>query len=579
MIRWCTSQNDGCQNPYQQDWTASKRVLTKTRSRLIVVMSVFVLAYGIVCARMAQLTMENYIVSEEPDTPTAAKEIAAMERADILDREGHLIATSLKTASLYADPKIILNSTDAAKKLTSIFPDLDYNTLQHRLSSKRRFVWIKRNLTPKQIYAANRLGLPGVNFIDEQRRVYPDGSLLAHAVGFTDVDHRGLAGLEKAYNKLLLTHKEPLQTTLDVRVQHILRKELQKIIADFTAIGGAGLVMDAKTGEIYAMVSLPDFDPHHPASTPDEDRFNRLTAGVYEMGSTFKTFTTAALFENNGQNPRTVFDTTHPLRRAGYTISDFHPEPHNLNVTEIMIHSSNIGAALMAEKIGTPKMKQFYKELGFLDEVPIDLAERGRPLYPKEWRDINTLTAAYGHGIAVTPLHLATAMAAMVNGGYLPKPTFIKKPDENYELEKPEPVISAATSHMMRNVLRMVVSEGTGGNANIPGYHVGGKTGTAEKTVVGGYNHKALLSSFIGVFPVDDPKFVVVAFIDEPKPNARSYGYATGGWTGAPVVGQVIRQMAPLVGIAPTPDTNLLAAKQATGLMPQSFEGGRLASY
>jgi cell division protein FtsI (penicillin-binding protein 3) len=579
MIRWCTSKNDRCQNPYQQDWTASKRVLNKTRSRLIVIMGVFVLAYMAVCGRMAQLTMKNYIVSEEPDTPTAAKEIADRERADILDREGHLIATSLKTASLYADPKIILDATDAAKKLVSTFPDLDYNTLQQRLASKRRFVWIKRNLTPKQIYAANRLGLPGVSFIDEQRRIYPDGSLLAHAIGFTNVDHHGLAGIEKAYDKLLLDKKESLQTTLDVRIQHILRKELQKIIADFTAIGGAGLVMDAKTGEIYAMVSLPDFDPHHPASVPDEDRFNRLTAGVYEMGSTFKTFTTAALFEQNGQNPKAVYQTTHPLRRSGYTISDFHPEPHPLNVTEIMIHSSNVGAALMAEQIGTPTMKQFYKELGFLDQVPIDLAERGRPLYPKEWRDINTLTASYGHGIAVTPLHLATAMAAMVNGGYLPKPTLIKKPDANYALEKPDPVISTETSHMMRNVLRMVVSEGTGSNANIPGYRVGGKTGTAEKTSAGGYNHKALLSSFIGVFPVDDPKFIVVAFIDEPHPNAHSYGYATGGWTAAPVVGQVIKQMAPLVGVAPAQDTSLLAVKYRMGLSPPLLEGGRLASY
>lgn len=579
MIRWCTVQSDSCGNPYQQDWTASKRVLNKTRSRVLVVMGVFAVSYLLVCGRMTQLTMENYIASEEPDSPKAAKEIASLQRADILDREGHLLATSLKTASLYADPKIILDPVEAAQKLASIFPEINANELQQKLASKRRFVWIKRNLTPKQIYAANRLGLPGVSFIDEQRRLYPDGSLMAHAIGFTNVDHHGLAGLEKAYDKALLESKEPLQTTLDVRIQHILRKELQKIVADFTAVGGAGLVMNAKTGEIYAMVSLPDYDPHHPAATPAEDRFNRLTAGVYEMGSTFKTFTTAALMERNHQNPRVVFNTMHPLRRAGFTISDFHPEPKPLNVSEIMLHSSNVGAALMAEQIGTPAMKQFYKDLGFFEEVPIELAERGRPLYPSTWRDINTLTASYGHGIAVTPLHLATAMAAMVNGGYLVKPTFIKKPGENYTLEKPEPVISAQTSNVMRHILRIVVSDGTGSKANIPGYRVGGKTGTAEKTAVGGYNHKSLLSSFIGVFPVDNPEFVVVAFIDEPKPNAHSYGYATGGWTGAPVVGQVIKQMAPLVGIAPQQDTDLIAIKQETGLLPPTLQGGRLASY
>jgi cell division protein FtsI (penicillin-binding protein 3) len=579
MIRWCTRETEGCQNPYQQDWTASKRVLNKTRSRLFVLTGLFVLAYSVVCGRMAQLTMENYIANENADTPAAAKSIAALERSDIMDREGHLIATSLKTASLYADPKVIMDPTDAAQKLVSVFPDLDYKTIHARLDSDRRFVWIKRNLTPKQIYAANRLGLPGVNFIDEQRRVYPDGSLMAHALGFTDVDHQGLAGLEKAYNELLLNKKDALETTIDVRIQHILRKELQSVITEFSAIGGAGLVMHAKTGEIYAMVSLPDFDPHHPASTPEENRFNRLTAGVYEMGSTFKTFTTAALLEQNGQNPRKIYDTTRPLRRAGFTISDFHPEKNPLNVSEIMLHSSNIGVALMAEEIGTPKMKQFYKELGFLDEVPIDLAERGRPLYPQHWRDINTLTAAYGHGIAVTPLHLASAMAAMVNGGYLPKPTLIKKPAENYTLEKKENVISEATSRMMRNVLRIVVSDGTGSKANAAGYRVGGKTGTAEKTSGRGYNRKALLSSFIGVFPVDDPQFVVVAFIDEPKGTAKSYGYATGGWTAAPVVGKVIKQMAPVVGIAPAQDNKLIAARQKTGLLPATYEGGRLASY
>ena len=381
--------------------------------------------------------------------------------------------------------------------------------------------------------------------------------------------------LKKAYDKDLLSQHEPLQTTLDMRVQHILRKELQKIVTDFTAVGGAGLVMNAKTGEILGMVSLPDYDPHHPANTPIEDRFNRLTSGVYEMGSTFKTFTTAALMERNHQNPRVVFNTTHPLHRSGFTISDFHPEAHPLNVSEIMLYSSNVGAALMAEQIGTAGMKEFYKQLGFFNEVPIDLAERGRPLYPKEWRDINTLTAAYGHGIAVTPLHLAAAMAAMVNGGYLVKPTLIKQPDNQYALEKPEPVISKATSKVVRDILRIVVTEGTGKNANIPGYRVGGKTGTAEKNSAGSYNHKSLLSSFIGVFPVDDPQYVVVAFIDEPHPNAHSYGYATGGWTGAPVVGQVIKQMAPLVGIAPEQDTELLTIKRE--LLPA--QGGRLASY
>ena len=570
------------------EWIAGKNILRKTRSRITVVIAVFLLAYMAVVGRMLHLTLTRSQAA--PDAYNEERPASTdSQRADILDRQGLLLATSLKTLSLYADPKIIANPVEAARIINKTFPDLAYAEVLEKLQSKRRFVWLKRSLTPKQINAANHMGLPGVEFLEETRRIYPQGSVAAHVIGYTDIDHKGLAGIERGMDSLLHSSDAPLQTSLDVRLQHILQREIKKSITDFTAIGGAGLIMDVHTGEIHAMASLPDFNPHMPGDISDIQRFNRITLGAYEMGSTFKTFTTAALLEFTNAQLRTQFDARHPLQRAGFKITDFHPEARYLTVPEVYIHSSNIGTALEAEKIGTERMKDFYQKLGFLEKPQIEIQEQAQPLIPRPWRPINTITAAYGHGIAVTPLQLAAATASIVNGGYRVTPTLIKRSATDYQNQERVRVISEKTSQTMRELMRLVVTDGTGSKANAAGYRVGGKTGTAEKTLGRGYSQHAQIASFVSVFPVDEPRFLVLIMIDEPKPNKDSYGYATAGWVAAPYVGNVIKEMAPLVGIRPKFDAHLAALKASMGLSAPSSpapvittisqEGGRLASY
>jgi cell division protein FtsI (penicillin-binding protein 3) len=564
----------------KQEWSANKSVLKKTRSRIIALMVFFILAYGCVIGRMTDLTVFHHFIAEndEETASSVAETLSTTKRADIVDSEGLLLATSLETPSLYADPKTIFNADEAARKLMTVFPDLAYDDTLKKLKSHKRFVWLKRNLTPKQVYAANALGIPGVDFLNETRRLYPQGAMMSHVIGFTDIDHKGLSGLERGEDKLLTNSDEPLQTTLDVRMQHILHREVAKSVADFNAIGGAGLIMNAKTGEISAMVSLPDFNPHDPndAAKP-ENRFNRITLGAYEMGSTFKTFTSAALFEFTHTPVLTRFETTRPLHRYGFLIHDFHPEPEPLTVPEIYMKSSNIGTALEVEKIGTPTMQKFYKQLGLLDKPQIEIKEITPPLIPSPWHEINTITASYGHGIAVTPLNLATATASIINGGYKIQPTLIKRPAEYYQNESRTRVVSEDTSAKMRDMMRLVVTDGTASKANVKGYRIGGKTGTAEKTMGHGYSKHAQIASFIGAFPMDNPEYIVLIMVDEPQGNKKSYGFATAGWVAAPYVGNVIKDMAPIVGVKPKVDNRLLQIKAAMGILP--VQGGRLASY
>lgn len=576
------------------EWVAGKNVLRKTRSRMMVVFFVFCVAYAAIIGRMTHLTLAQQMVEfSEPDSVAVKKatgeDIANTKRADIVDREGRLLATSLKTSSLYADPKFIADAPDAARKLMGVFPHLNYDETVKKLSGKRRFVWIKRNLTPKQIYAANRLGIPGIDFIEETRRVYPYGALTSHVVGYADVDGNGLSGLERAMDSALKDGHTTLQTTIDVRMQHVLHREIKKSIDDFNAIGGAGVIMDAKTGEVYAMASLPDFNPHQAGRITDEQRFNRITLGAYEMGSTFKPFTVAAGLEMENIPLTKYYDATTSLYRAGFTIRDFHGKHRPVSVPEILIYSSNIGTALMAEQIGTDNMKKMYEALGFFQKPEIEIKEVASPIIPRPWRPISTVTASYGHGIAVTPLHVSAGMAALVNGGLKVKPTVIKRDASSYANEAPQRIISEATSAKMRGLLRVVATDGSARKANATGYRVGGKTGTAEKTLGRGYSRKAQIASLVAAFPMDDPRFIVMIMVDEPKGNKSSYGYATAGWVAAPYVGNVVRDIAPLAGIMPQADTRLQAVRASFGLTPSAQhasgtytsrqQGGRLASY
>lgn len=567
-------------NQTHDSWKASNSVLKKTRSRVMIVIAGFVLAYGGISFRLIDLTTRNI-------DPNAKKVVAYLPskaknknnyRATIVDRNNNILATSLTTSSLYADPKVLLDPAEAATKLSSVFPDLSYGQILSKLQSEGRFVWIKRNLTPKQKYDVNTLGIPGLAFRKEKRRVYPSSDLTSHVVGYTGVDGDGLSGIENSFDDLLKTSEDDLQLTIDTTIQHILHREMAKSIKAFNAIGGGGVIMNVNSGEVLALASFPEFDPHKPMATPMENQFNRVTKGVYEMGSTFKIFSTAALLEHTDARITDHFDARKPLKRSGFKISDYHGKKRYLSVPEVLIHSSNIGSARMAEKIGTPKMVEFYTELGLMKAPEIELKEVGKPLIPSPWRDINTLTAAYGHGMAVSPLQAATAIAAVVNGGTMPTPTLIKRPEGTSDLYKKKRVVSEQTSSYIRQMLRLVVSDGTGGNANAKGYRVGGKTGTSEKIKGKGYDKKALFSSFVGVFPIDDPQYIILVAIDEPKGNKKSYGYATGGWVAAPVVGNVIRDMAPLVGVKPKADEALPRIRQTMRINKNS-RGRRLASF
>jgi cell division protein FtsI (penicillin-binding protein 3) len=543
---------------------AGKQAFEDSRVRLLITAALFGVAFAVIGARLVQLGL--YQSPVEPRTAARDSTTVNFERADIVDRNGVPLATNLETQSLYAEPKKIQDPEQAAKALVAAFPDLNRADVYAKLTSGRDFYWLKRKMTPKEAVKVQRMGVPGVWYRPEMERIHPQGNLAAHAVGMVDIDNDGATGIEKYYDARLndpAYADKPFVLSIDLRVQHAMRDELLAAIKTFDALGGAGIVMDVNTGEILAMVSLPDFDPDHPGASPEGNRFNRATLGLYEMGSCFKIFNTAMSLESGVVHMSDKFDATEPLHVAGFTINDDHPLKRWLTVPEIFVHSSNIGSARMASKVGTQWQRSFLQSLGLLKQEDVELFELGTPQYPSPWSDLSTMTIAYGHGMAVSPLHLATAAAAIINGGILHQPTLVKSSDG----VRPEGkrVISPETSAEMRGLMRLVVTEGTGRQAEVPGYMVGGKTGSAEKPGKSGYRATALVSSFVGAFPMDDPKYVVLAMIDEPHGTAATYGFRTAGWTAAPVVGRVVARMATILDLPPQrgiadPDAERLAA-------------------
>ena len=526
----------------------AKEALDRSRNRLFVSGALFALAFVVVGVRLFDLALNPN--GREPRLAEAPqfKEFRTT-RPDIVDRNGIVLATNLATASLYADPLLVSDPAETAALLVVVLPELDAADVQRKLSAERRFVWISRNLTPRQQYAVNRIGLPGLSFQREERRVYPHGRLAAHVLGYTGVDNRGLAGIERYIDGIPRPGSGPLSLSLDIRIQHILDEELSAAVAEFDAVGGAGLVVDPRSGEILALVSLPSFDPHRPGQASAEARFNRTTLGVYEMGSTLKIFTTAMALDIGTVTLTDGYDATNPLRVARFTIRDYHGKRRWLSVPEIFVYSSNIGAAKMAQDVGTERQRAFLDSLGLLTPARIELPETGRPMVPSPWREINTMTIGFGHGLAISPLQLANAVSTVINGGIALRSTMLKTAQT--DAIPGVRVMSRETSDYMRMLMRLVVTQGTGRKARVPGYMVGGKSGTAEKIGPRGYQHGALLSSFVGAFPMTEPRYIVMAMLDEPKGNEETHGYATGGWVAAPVVGRVIQRIAPISGVPP----------------------------
>jgi cell division protein FtsI (penicillin-binding protein 3) len=556
--------------------TVSQEVETG-RNRLMIASALFAAAFAVVAVRLVDVTLLGESGAARL-AQSSGKALHRTGRADIVDRNGNLLASSLKTASLFANPRVILDADEAAAKLASQLPDLNETTIRTKLKSDRGFIWIKRHLTPQQQYDVNRLGIPGLDFQTEERRLYPSGPLTAHLLGHTDIDSRGIMGIESRFNNSLGGRQKPLQLSLDVRVQHAMRQELSRAMKEFRAIGAAGIVMDVDNGEVLSMVSLPDFDPNQPDQISEDAQFNRATLGVYEMGSTFKIFTTAMVLDSGKITMRGGYDATKPISVSRYTIRDFHAKKRWLSVPEIFMYSSNIGSVKMAMHVGSQAQRRFLNRLGLLAPSPIEIPEVGAPLVPSQWREINAMTISFGHGMAVSPMQLVSGVSAMVNGGVLYRPTLLKRPKDQTIIGKR--IIAEKTSEKIRRLLRLVVEHGTGKNAAAKGFLVGGKTGTAEKVIGRRYKKKALMSSFVGVFPMNAPRYVVFAMLDEPTGNKRTFGYATGGWVAAPVVGNVIKRVGTMLGVRPIDEgAPMVRRKMAIDIVTEKTGKRRLASF
>lgn len=548
---------------YRRD-SRSLRRLDQAKNRLVLLAIGFCVAYGMLVFRLCDVAFVM------PETPELSSEMALQPlnrnrlRGPIYDRNGELLASSIQTRSLFANPRLVkrFGADEVASKLVEILPHLDEEKLRRDLNSDRAFVYIQRHLTPAQQEQLNALGVPGLEFEEEEKRLYPHGSLFAHVLGYVDIDNKGLAGVEKHFDQALREEGEAVELSVDARVQHILRDALQEGIEEFQAIGAAGIIMDMQSGELLALASLPDFDPNHPGDAPPENRYNRATYGVYEMGSTFKTFTTAMALHYGTTKMQEGYDARNPIRYAGHTIRDSHPEKRWLSVPEIFIHSSNIGTVKMVMEVGRERQKDFLKQLGLLDAIEFELPATASPLVPSRWRDINMMTISYGHGISVTPMHLVRAVASLLGPGYLLQPTLMKNGNLLAEEDSPR-IVSQEVTRDLRRLMRAVVKFGTGSKADAAGYRVGGKTGTAEKVKSGGYNEDDKLASFLGVFPSEEPRYAILVMVDEPRGNKSTYGYATGGWVAAPIVGKVVEKMAPLYGIRPVYEVPIDSPRKA----------------
>jgi cell division protein FtsI (penicillin-binding protein 3) len=517
------------------------------RQRLVVTSAIFIMAFCAVGLRMGYVSLLRD--GAEPTQRVAARGGSIQsERADIVDRNGVVFATSVPVMSAFVNPHLLLDTADAARKIVSALPEMKYEEIKEKLDGDKSFIWIKRGLSPREHFLVNRLGIPGLEFQAEERRIYPQGTTGAHIVGYDSIDNAGLAGVERYFDQRLQSG-EAVQLAIDLRLQRMVEEELVRAVKKFSAIGATAIVMDVTNGEVLAMASLPTYDANKAKTITNEALFNRATLGAYEQGSTFKIFNTAMALDSGKVTLSSVFDATSPIKIDRFTINDDHAQRRPLTVPEIFTYSSNIGSAKMAvEVMGPEGQKAFFEKIGFLKPLTTQLPELAGPLWPRHWVKINTMTIAFGHGISVTPLHMATGAAAMVNGGILYQPSFVKRTAAS---EPGRRVIQAKTSQMMRQLLRLNVIQGTGKNADVKNYEVGGKTGTAEKPSHGGYRQKALISSFVGMFPMSEPKFLIVVSLDEPKGIAETGGYATGGMVSAPSVKAIIENIVSLYGILP----------------------------
>ena len=529
----------------------SRRPLELARTRLIVAGFMFTACFLLLATRIIDLSLigaDSQIISSNHGSSSKL----TLERRDIVDRNNIVLATNLPFESLYVDPSKVLEPEIALAKIKDILPQIDEKSLLRQINSGGTFHWVKRGLTPNQIWKINNLGLPGFIFKKEEKRVYPHGTLFAHVLGYTDPDNKGISGIESGLDSKLKgkNHNDasPLMLSLDIRIQHALVIELSEAMAIFKAKGSSGIVMDVNSGEIIALASLPAFDPNLHGESSKNEKFNRATLGVYELGSVFKIFNTALALDSGIVSLDDKYDATKPLKKSGHLIRDTDPKNRWLNVSEIFIHSSNIGSAQIATDVGTENQREFLSRLGMLNSVNLEIPEVAKPLSPRPWRPLNTMTVSYGYGISVTPLHVLNGFSSLVNGGFKREPTLLKR-NSFTDATEASRIISLGTSDLMRKLLYRAVTEGTGGSARVEGYLVGGKTGTADKAILGGYKKDAVISTFIAAFPIDKPRYAVIVSLDEPKGNKATFNHSGAGWTAAPTVGRIISRVGPLLGV------------------------------
>jgi cell division protein FtsI (penicillin-binding protein 3) len=545
---------------------ARRAALDRTRSRLVFAAGGFFLLFGAVAAKLTAATVLYPMAPSKaemkplvppdpgPDTPDTAPLMAGVHtpRATILDRNGEILAISLPTAALFANPREMIDTAEAAHKLKQVLPRLNEKEAAARLASAKQFVYLERQITPDEEEKINALGIPGVYFQPGEKRHYPLGRVAAQVLGGVDVDDHGVAGAERAFDHRLQTESEPLRLSIDVRVQGVMRDELEKSKEEFQAIGACGIVMDVRTGEVIAMVSLPDYDANHFGDAPPEDRFNRAVTGMFEPGSTFKLQTAAMALDFGSAHIWDTFDAAHNIRIGRFTITDYKGKGRMLYLPEVLAYSSNLGAAHIALGVGPTRQQLWLSAMGMFKKVGIELPEAGWPIVPSHanWKEATTMTVGFGHGIAVSPLHVVRGTAAVANGGIVLQPTILAH-DPNDPLPEGRRIMNQSTSDTIRKLMRLVVTDGYGKPADIEGYFVGGKTGTAEKVGAHGYKKHANVSAFMSVFPMNAPRYAVYFMLDEPVGNKETGGYSTAGAVSAPGAGRVIARIAPMLGLFP----------------------------
>ncbi len=526
----------------------AKEITASAHFRLMILLLVFLAAFTIIVGRLASLT----ILEDAAPYPSSSSAFVP-PRGDIVDRNGVALARTMRGYAVRVVPARLLGDKETlARQLAAIFPDTSEAYFMERLSALRP-TYLRRRALPEQVKQVHALGEIGIEFPRENERLYPQRELAAHVLGYVNADGDGVMGMERALNtRLADKHLRAIPTILsiDSRVQAALESELQDAMITTQSRGAAGIILDVQTGEVMALASLPVFDPNKIRRESMKHQNNEVTQSVFELGSTFKPLTIAAALDAGTVTDLAVrYNAMEPIKVGGFTIKDDHSQGRYLNVPETLVHSSNIVTARIADNLGQEAMENMFRRLGFDERPHIELVERGHPIWPRNWGRVTNMTVAYGHGIAVTPLHLASAYAALVNGGIWRPATLLKV--EPGKEAKGRRVFKAATSARMRQLLRMIVADGTGRKADAPGFRIGGKTGSAEKPSEGGYNKTSLVSTFAAAFPMDNPRYILITMLDEPQGSAETSFQRTAGWTAAPVVQKLVPRIGPMLGIIP----------------------------